>query len=125
MLTINMWSLSKLIELRYRYCENILGSLALTGIREMFINQGTSCRTYRARTTRIAARHGRLDPLTWKYIRSRKRITESESYAIVAAHEGAYAVGKLNYAVDPRLLCRASMRILLCANARLGDIAAS
>lgn len=78
-----------------------------------------SCRTYRARTTRITARHGRLDPLTQKYIRSRKHITELETYAIVAAHESAYASGKLNYTADPRLLCRDYENSFMCEYERL------
>lgn len=84
-----------------------------------------SCRSYRARTTRIAARparHGEARPIN------------SEIYKITEAYHGVGKLcdsgrsrrcirgpgEKLNYTVDPWLLCRWAMRILLCVNMRLG-----
>lgn len=95
----------------------------LAGIREMFVNQfgyvlsDLSCQDEDRGTPREA------------------RPINLEIYKITEAYHGVeklcdsgrsrrYAAGKLNYAVNPRLLCRGSMRILLCANIRPGDIAA-
>lgn len=99
-----------------------------------------SCRIYRARMTgRVRGTpRERPDLLTQKYIRSRKHIAEgvAESYAIAAAHEGAYESevklhdGSSTFTSAKRVAEgegkeERAMRILLCANyMRLGDIAA-